>query len=117
MLVLTWNLLLKNNSNSTVRLKHKKRINWCFTGGPVVKNPPANTRDTSLTPSLGICHVPRGNGTCAPQLLSPCTLEPCSTVREVAAMRSPYVETSPEPQQLEKAHTQPENPAQSKMNK
>ena len=95
MLVLTWNLLLENNSNSTLILKHKKRIDWYFTGGPVVKNPPASTRDTSLIASLGRFHMPRSNETCAPPLLSPGTPEPVSTAREAPAMRSPHVETSP----------------------
>ena len=32
-----------------------------FPGGPVVKNQPANTGDTGLTPGLGRFHMPWGN--------------------------------------------------------
>ena len=32
-----------------------------FPGGPVVKNPPANARDTGLIPGLGKSHMPPGN--------------------------------------------------------
>ena len=32
-----------------------------FPGGPVVKNPPANTRDRSLIPRLGRSNMPKGN--------------------------------------------------------
>lgn len=32
-----------------------------FLGGPVVKNPPVNARDTGLIPSPGRSHTPRGN--------------------------------------------------------
>ena len=35
-----------------------------------IKNPPANTGDTGLTPSLGRFHVPWSNQAHAPQLLS-----------------------------------------------
>ena len=38
-----------------------------FPGGPVVKNPPSNARDSSSI---------SGQGTKIPQLLSPCALEP-----------------------------------------
>ena len=32
-----------------------------FPGGPVVRNSPANARDTSSTPGLGRFHVSQGN--------------------------------------------------------
>ena len=32
-----------------------------FPGGAVVKNPPANAGDTSLSPCLGKSHMPRRN--------------------------------------------------------
>ena len=32
-----------------------------FPGGPVVKNPPADTGDTGLIPDLGRSHMLRGN--------------------------------------------------------
>ena len=35
--------------------------NWDYPGGAVVKNPPANARDTGLIPGLGRSHMPRSN--------------------------------------------------------
>ena len=32
-----------------------------FPGGAVVKNPPANARDTGLSPGLGRSHMPQSN--------------------------------------------------------
>jgi len=43
-----------------------------FSGVSVVKNPPANSRDTDSIPGPGRTHMAWGNQTCAPQLLSPC---------------------------------------------
>ena len=34
---------------------------WDFPGGAVVKNPPANARDTDLSPGPGRSHMPRSN--------------------------------------------------------
>ena len=42
-----------------------------FPGGPVVKNPPANARDTGSIPGLGRSHMLWGNWACVPQLLKP----------------------------------------------
>ena len=42
-----------------------------FTGGPVVKNPPCNARDTSSIPDPGRSHIPQENVACVPQVLSP----------------------------------------------
>ena len=39
----------------TLLLKHTI---WGFPGGPVVKNPPCNARDTGSVPGLGRSHVP-----------------------------------------------------------
>jgi len=47
-----------------------------FPGRPAVKNPPSNAGITGLIPNLGILHMPRGNLTREPQLLSPPSLEP-----------------------------------------
>ena len=41
-----------------------------FPGGSMVKNPPANTGDTSLIPSPGRSHMPRNNKVRVPQVLS-----------------------------------------------
>ena len=43
-----------------------------FPSGPVVKNPPANARDTGSIPDLGRFHMPQGNQACELQLLNPC---------------------------------------------
>ena len=42
-----------------------------FPGGAVVKNPPANARDTGLIPDPGRSHTLWSNEAPAPQLLSP----------------------------------------------
>ena len=47
-----------------------------FPGGTVVKNPPANTGDTGLSPGPGRSHMLRSNWARAPQLLKPARLEP-----------------------------------------
>ena len=46
-----------------------------FPGGPVAGNPPANAGDTGSIPGPGGFYSPLGNEACAPQLLSPRTLE------------------------------------------
>ena len=38
-----------------------------FPGGAVVKNPPANTGDTGLSPGPGIRHMPQSNKARVPQ--------------------------------------------------
>ena len=39
-----------------------KEVNgWDFPGDPVVKNPPANARDTCAIPGPGRSHMTRGN--------------------------------------------------------
>ena len=41
---------------------YKDRIgNMDFTGGTVVKNPPANAGDTGLSPGPGRSHMPQSN--------------------------------------------------------
>ena len=39
-----------------------------FPGGSVVKNPPANARDTGLIPDPGRSHMPQSSQACVPQL-------------------------------------------------
>ena len=58
-------------------------------GGAVVKNPPANARDTGSSPGPGRSHMPQSNKARAPQLLSlrsrahePQLLSPCATTTE-----------------------------------
>ena len=43
-----------------------------FSGGPMVRNPPANSEDTASIPGLRRSHMPWGNESHAPQSLSPC---------------------------------------------
>ena len=43
-----------------------------FTGGSVVKNPPATAGDTGSIPCLGRSHMPGGSELHSPQLLSLC---------------------------------------------
>ena len=50
-----------------------KRRDEGFPGGSVVKNLPANARDTGWIPDLGRFHMPRRNWSHAPQLLSLCS--------------------------------------------
>ena len=35
----------------------EEKENRDFSGGPVVKNPPANAEDTGLIPGLGMAHI------------------------------------------------------------
>ena len=42
-----------------------------FPGGPAVKNPPCNARDTSSIPDLGRSHIPQENLHNSAQLLKP----------------------------------------------
>ena len=39
----------------------KESETWDFPSGSVVKNPPANAGDMSLTPDLGRPHIPQSN--------------------------------------------------------
>ena len=41
--------------------KSEKTAYWDFPGGAVVKNPPANSGDTSSSPGRGRSHMPRSN--------------------------------------------------------
>ena len=43
-----------------------------FSGGPVVRNRPANSEDAALIPGLRRSHMPWGNESHEPQLLRPC---------------------------------------------
>ena len=64
-----------------------------FPAGPMVKNLPANVKDTGSIPGPGRSHMPWGNEAWMPQLLSPCSLAPCLSIREATAMRSPCTTT------------------------
>ena len=49
--------VVKYSKNSDILIK----VYWDFPGGTVVKNPPANTGDTGLSPGPGRYHMPRSN--------------------------------------------------------
>ena len=47
---------------SKIKDYHVSRLKiWDFPGGVVVKNPPANSRDTGSIPGQGRSHMPRSN--------------------------------------------------------
>ena len=49
---------IEDPNHSNEKLKKKS---WDFPGGAVVKNPPANARDTGSSPGLGRSHMPRSS--------------------------------------------------------
>ena len=57
----------KGSPYTQTELQSALRRNVDFPDGPVVKNLPANARDTELIPGLGRFHLPQGNETQAPQ--------------------------------------------------
>ena len=64
-------------------LNHYKNWPWDFSGGAVVKNPPASAGDMGSSPGLGKSHTPRATKPMChnywahvPQLLKPAHLEP-----------------------------------------
>ena len=68
------------------------KVNKGFPGDSVIKNLPANARDTGLIPDLGRSYMPWSNQACVPQLISLCSraqepqlLSPCATTSEVHA--------------------------------
>ena len=84
---------------------HVKHLLMGFPGGAVVKNPPANARDTGSSPGPGRSHTPRSNKAHASQLLSLCSrtrepqlLSPRATATEACAPRAcaPQQEKSPQ---------------------
>ena len=76
-----------------------------FSGGAVIKNPPANAGDTGLGPGLGRSHMPRSNEARAPQLLSlrsracePQLLSLSATTTEAHAPRARALQQEKPPQ-------------------
>ena len=66
-----------------------------FLGGAVVKNPPANARDTGSSPGPGRSHMPWSNKARVPQLLNlrsracePQLVSPRTTTTEARAPRA-----------------------------
>ena len=80
---------------------------WCFPGGTVVGNLPANAGDTGSGPGLGGSRMLRSSWARGPQLLSLCVWSLCSAAREAAIVRGPCtaMRSSPHLPQLEKALT------------
>ena len=76
----------KDEKKNTEKKKKKKED---FSGGPVVKNPPANAGATCLIPGPGRSHMPQAS---VGELLSVTTTESQSTrstAGAVAAVRNP----------------------------
>ena len=76
-----------------------------FSGGAVVKNPPANVGDTSSSPGRGDSHMPQSKWARVPQLLSlhsgarePQLLSLCATTTEtfMPRVRAPQQEKPPQ---------------------
>ena len=73
-----WGCLLsptgaEGDHRNTLRMKlfwQKEGSAEDFPGGPVVKCPPCNSRDTGSVPGLGGFHMPCNSWTCAPHLHS-----------------------------------------------
>ena len=109
---------------------------WEFPGVSVVRNSPANARDTGSLSGRGIPHMLWSNKACAPQLLSLCSrageprlLSPRAPTTEACAPRTcvaqqekppqwethaPQLKSSPCLPQLEKACTQQWKPSTTK---
>ena len=100
---------------------NKGYMNKDFPGGPVVKDPLANVRDTGLIPGPGRFNMPRNNQACSPQLLSPCSralkpqwLKPVCRRTSGPQQKQPpqceahilQIESTPCLPQLQKARTQ-----------
>ena len=100
--------------------KNRKRT-FCFPGGAVVENLPANAGDTGSSPGLGRSHMPRSGWAHEPQLLSPRVWSLCSATREAEIVRGPrtVMKSGPRLPQLEKALAQKRRPntAINKINK
>ena len=58
--------------------KKKKKAPPALQGGPVVKNPTANARDTSLIPGAERFHMLQGNWAHVPQLVKPTCPRACA---------------------------------------
>ena len=92
---------------------------WCFAGGPVVKNPPANSGDMGLIRGPGGYHMLWGNWACVQQLLSL-----CFRAQELQQEKLPQweartlqLESNPRLPQLQKAGTQQWRPRAAKKKK
>ena len=98
-----------------------------FPGGAVVKNLPANARDTGSSPGPGRSHMPRSSYARAPQLLSLCSrackpqlLSPRTTTTEAreptarALQQEKPLQWEARAPQLEKARAQQQRPSTAK---
>ena len=102
-----------SSNGKSFHFKKKKKAIRGFPGHSVVKNPPANARDTGSILSRGRSHKLQSSQAHEPQLLSL-----CSTAGEDTAMRGSGAATksSPRSPQLEKSPSSNKDPAQPKMN-
>ena len=54
-----WPMASESNVPKTALCYFILRVTWCFPGGSVVKNLPANEKDTSFIPDQGRSHMPQ----------------------------------------------------------
>ena len=89
-----------------------KSLHRGFPGGTVVKNLPANARDTGSSPGLGRSHMLRSNWAREPQLTEPAHLEPVLRNNRGRDSERPahHDEEWPPLATLEKAHAQKRRP-------
>ena len=101
----------------TRHLSRKLYLSWLlsqktssgdFSGGPVMKNPPAVAGDTSLVPGPGRPHIPRDRWALAPQWLSHAPEGPRSPAGEAPPVREPaaHLESSSRSPRLGRAGSQ-----------
>ena len=66
----------------------QRKKNQGFPGDSVVKNLPANTRDSGSSPGLGRSYIPQSDLACVPQLLS------LGSSTQESQLLSPYAATT-----------------------
>ena len=93
----------------------------CFPGGPVVKGPPVNARDTYSIPDAGRSNMLRGDQAHAPQLPKPARSRACALQQEkpptAARSLSTAMESSPRSLHQRKPARSNEDPVRTKMKK
>ena len=95
----TWSLHStgKEDNNHACKCEQKKQYLRCheagFPGGSVVKNSPANARDTGPTPGLGRPHMPWSNDAHVTATEARARWDQCFTPRKAVATRKPHTTT------------------------
>ena len=108
-----YSLELQQNWKRMPQIKNKWA--WDFSGGPVVKNLPANAGDMGLIPGPGRSCMPRGNCACRTQVLSPSPRAHAPQEKPLQwEAHAPQLESSLCSSQLEKACVQPQRPRAAK---